>query len=96
MNDEGCRLQCQVGEGNILFSYNYSKGNDTLNLVVLTFDEIINHEREEKHPCEPSIKIKDCVSPSIIWQPTQLVLFQRDGILTRMVRLLDIILVTEY
>ena len=92
MEPGGCRLTCCVGSDSIVFGYNISTEDTpegrTLNLVVLSFSDIINYPRYDVDdnppvpPCKPSIVLPDIISPRIINTDTKLILLHRNGHVT--------------
>ena len=92
MEPGGCRLTCCVGSDSIVFGYNISKEDTpegrSLNLVVLSFADIVNHPRYDADdnppvpPCKPSIVLHDIISPTIINTDTKLILLHRNGHVT--------------
>ena len=92
MEPGGCRLTCCVGSDSIVFGYNVSKEDTpegrSLNLVVLSFADIVNHARYDADddppvpPCKPSIVLPDIISPTIINTDTKLILLHRNGHVT--------------
>ena len=83
--DGACHLRCSVAEDAVLFSYNTSREDTTLKIVSLTFDDIINHAREEVKPCQPFITLDKIDTPTLISTPRELLVIHRDGNINKLV-----------
>ena len=83
--DQACHLRCSKANDAILFSYNLSREDSTLKIISLTFDEIINHAREEEKSCQAFITLDKIDTPTLISTPRELLVIHKDGNINKLV-----------